>query len=266
MALVGITSSGLAQTRTLTTTYAASAGDRGEMFDIVALRDLSIIGVQFAFRTIGLTDTMDIYTKSGTYVGSEGNAAAWTLSASGEVTVAALNTPSPVFLLPVPIGMAAGERLGIYIRRENPNSVAQTNGNGAGTLEASDGNLQIFEGIGVSNAFGATIGSRIPNVTIHYRLATPALKIFSRKLIRTTERRVVLFGLVTDDVGLPQVQVRYKRQRANGSKFNAKQNLKPDANGVFRATVKTIDGRNPVVFTATDAGGRRATQRVVVVR
>ncbi len=255
------------QSSSLSTTFAANVGDTGQMFDIVADADLSITGLQVAYRLNPLGDSIRIFIKSGTYDGFEGNAGAWTEHASGELPVSALNTPSPLFVLPTPITLSAGERLGMYIRRAMLSSIALRNGDGSGTLEASDGNLRIFEGISVSNNFGATVPNRIPNVTIHYTLSTPTVRVFAGKRIRTTANRQVIFGLASDDLDVPSVRVRFKRQRTNGSKVTVTRNVAVAPDGTFRTGVKTFAGRNPVRFFASDSSNRTSRPaKVILIR
>lgn len=152
---------------TLTTIFAGGNGNAGVMFDIVADQPVSINAFQFATFAASPAGSVEIYTKSGTHVGSEGAPGDW--ASLGTVAYAAgpgLTPKAPVGL-PTPIFLAAGERRAFYIR-DAGGGIAYTNGDGIGTLEASDGKLRIFEGTGVIGTFGAVSIDRIPNITVHY--------------------------------------------------------------------------------------------------
>ncbi len=159
---------------TLTTTFAADNGNSGIMFDIVADQPIAIDAFQFATRSDTGAGSVEIYTKSGTHVGSEGNAGEWTSLGTFPYEAGPVETPKAAVGLPTPILVATGERRAFYIR--NPSvSLAYTGGDGTGTLEASDGKLRIYEGTGVNGTFGAASANRIPNITIHYTPTWPNL-------------------------------------------------------------------------------------------
>jgi Ca2+-binding RTX toxin-like protein len=238
-----------AASASLTTTFAAGNGNQGKMFDVAADRDLYITSLQFAFFAAPpFTSNFEIYTKSGTYVGSEGDAAVWTLTESGTAVVPAATSPSSVIQLTKPIKVDAGETVAFYIRRD-AGDVTYTNGTGSGTLLISDGNLRIFEGIGLNNLFGAAIADRITGKSRILSLAS----------------RETIYGVARSELGIERVRVRYKRQRASGSTRNVSTMRTTNAAGVFRFNVKTFDGRNPIRFTAVDKGGRLSKVARVVV-
>lgn len=160
---------------TLTTTFAGGIGNLGAMFDIVADQPLTIDALQFATAD-GYTGagSVEIYTKSGTHVGSEGDAGAWTSLGVFPYAAGPGLTPKTPVSLPSPIILAVGERRAFYIR--NPSDhLALTAGDGTGSLEASNGKLRIYEGKSVNGTFGADFAERIPNVTVHYTPTQPNL-------------------------------------------------------------------------------------------
>ncbi len=278
IATAGLTAAAIpsahAQTRSLTTTFAGGNSQDGFMFDVIATRPLQITGVQFAFASLPLTDTFEVYGKAGTHVGSETTAADWTLTGGGVVTTAALNVPTPILFLSSPIAVPGGAGAAIYVRRvDATENIRYTNGDGTGTVESSDPSLFLLEGKGINGLFGvgSVIDDRIPNVTVHYTLtdlAAPTVSVIGANRIRTTESRVRIDGLASDDVGVATVRVRFKRQRNNGTTRNITRFLPFDpATGLFRINVRTFVGRNPVRFNVTDTAGKgSATSRAVIIR
>lgn len=241
------------------------------MFDVIAVKPIEITGVQVAFEENPLTSTIDVFSKLGTHVGFEANAAAWTLAVSGPVTVSALATPSPVLNFTTPIPVAAGERRAFYINRDagaGPN-LNTSNGVGGGVVTALDANLLIFEGTEIDGVFGGVaVLNRIPNMTIHYEFQagnSPTVDIIGPNRITTSESRVTIFGLALDDGAVDSVKMRFKKARANGSLRSVNRTLTPDENGLFRGGVKTFIGRNPVTFQATDNKGQKSAKKKVVI-
>ena len=58
--------------------------------------------------------------------------------------------------------------MGFYITAAGAGGVSYTDGNGVGTVEASDGTLQILEGVGKAYPFGSTNQLRIWNGSVLY--------------------------------------------------------------------------------------------------
>ncbi len=274
LALIAAPNLAHAQNGSLTTTFGGVNSADGFMFDVIAARPLQITGVQFAFASLPLTDTFEVYGKSGTHVGSELVAANWTLAGAGSITTSALNVPTPILLLSSPITIPGGTGAAIYVRRVDVSeAIRYSNGVGTGTVQAADPNLFILEGKGINGLFGSTdvYGNRIPNVTIHYTLAdvtAPSVSVIGANRIRTTEQRVRIDGIASDDVGVASVKVRFKRQRNNGTTRNVTRFLPFDpATGLFRINVRTFVGRNPVRFNVTDTAGKGSgVARAVIIR
>lgn len=152
----------------LQTTLAAGNNHRGNMFKITALNDIIING--FSAHPLGNT-TIEIYYKSGDFVGFENNAAAWTLAGSAAVVAQPTGTPTPV---PVTVGLTvpAGQTYSFYVTSNNTGiSLNYSNGSSFGSLYASDANLEFFEGYGIEYPFsGSPFSPRIWNGIIHYSL------------------------------------------------------------------------------------------------
>ncbi|KAA3596283.1 MAG: hypothetical protein DWQ06_15540 [Calditrichaeota bacterium] len=162
----------------LTTTFASGNGAGGNMFDIVAINDVVITCFDVHFDP-GVGDfEVWIITGGGTYVGSETNAANWTLIGSftglpSSSTALDDGTPTQLpILINVPI--ATGATQGFYVTRTS-GSVNYTNGTAVGNVFAQDANIQFLEGVGKGYPFGATNTPRIFNGNIIYDLGAPSI-------------------------------------------------------------------------------------------
>ena len=71
--------------QSLTTTFSSNNSENGNMFDVTAFNNITITSFAINKRTT-TPEMVEVYYKSGTYVGSETNAAAFTLLGSSLVT------------------------------------------------------------------------------------------------------------------------------------------------------------------------------------
>ncbi|QNJ98286.1 HYR domain-containing protein [Constantimarinum furrinae] len=170
---VTVTASGGAPVpATLNTGFAGGNRSFGNFFDINALNDATVQSFDINSENgAGINLELEIYAKSGTWVGNETNAAAWTLLTTTTVTTNAVNTPTPLNLT-LNYVMAAGETHAFYIRPTDPTGVGgleYTNGTGVGNVWASDANIEFLEG-GAKDSFtaGGLFQPRVFNGNIHY--------------------------------------------------------------------------------------------------
>lgn len=146
---------------TLTTTFAGGNGcTNGNMFDLQVINDLSI--TQFDINAYAGTQTVNIYYKTGSYVGSETTPANWTLLYTGSVTGLGNGGPSPV-VLPSPINLAAGN-YGFYVEAD----VDYTNITAGTTYSTND--MVFTVGLGLCGSFDLTNNGRAWNGNIHYSI------------------------------------------------------------------------------------------------
>ncbi|MEM0578396.1 choice-of-anchor D domain-containing protein, partial [Flavobacterium polysaccharolyticum] len=152
----------------LSTPYNSDNSNKGVMFNIVT-GATPITITSFDMNMIGFsTGIFEIYYKSGTYVGSQSNSAAWTLAGSASVTALGTNnqTPIPIALsIPIP----ANTTYAFYITNNDstiPAGVRYTNG--TYTTIASDSYLNIEGGLGKAYPFGQDYNNRRVNCTPHY--------------------------------------------------------------------------------------------------
>ncbi|MBU1220118.1 hypothetical protein KKF34_10490 [Myxococcota bacterium] len=151
----------------LLTTLAGGNGWAGNMFDIVALRNITITGFEGSFHTV--TQGVEIWYRYGTYVGSENTQANWTLLGTATITGQGAGTATPIpinFSVPV----SSGQRVAFYVTSQNNTyggANIYSNGTG-GTIYASNSDLQYYTGIGNQYPFGGIFEDRIFNGRILY--------------------------------------------------------------------------------------------------
>jgi len=161
----------------LTTLFAGGNGlgtNSAVFFDVDVLNPAGITVSQFdtnATGNAGLAFTLEVWTKPGTYVGSQQNAAAWTLTATGGGVTTGTGTPSlaevPDFALPMGITGFALRIIGA--------GHTYTNGNGANQFYANS-DLSITLGQSVAALFtGTPINPRVWNGTLRYNCAGGSL-------------------------------------------------------------------------------------------
>ena len=147
--------------------YNSNNGQRGAMFDITATNAVTILCFD-ANLYAGTTANYEIYYKSGSYIGFETNAAAWTLVGS-TTGLASLgnNTPTPIPIM-VNVGIPAGQTYAFYITNDFGAGLSYTDGTSGTALLASDANISMNGGIGKSYPFGLTFAYRYINTHAHY--------------------------------------------------------------------------------------------------
>jgi hypothetical protein len=166
-----LTVTSIGQTQALTTTYNHNNGQAGNMFDVVAINQVTICW--FDVNVDPGTWDFEVYTHPGTWVGTETNAMAWTLVGSTtNVTSNATSTAAPGVptLLPIPIGVTipAGTTQAFYVTVTNGASMNYSGGGVVGNVFASDANIQILEGAGNPYPFVIPFLTRNWNGTVHY--------------------------------------------------------------------------------------------------
>ena len=149
----------------LTTLFDGGNTFDGNMFDVNILNDMTV--QSFDVNLVDATGDFEVYYKTGTYLGSETNAADWTLigSATGVVSLGA-NTPTPLDLS-LDLMLTAGQTYAFYVTSTGA-TVAYTNGGVAGDVLASNADLEILEGSGGGYPFGTNFSPRNFNGTIVY--------------------------------------------------------------------------------------------------
>ncbi|MBM3974693.1 MAG: hypothetical protein FJ301_11400 [Planctomycetes bacterium] len=179
LAFASLTGLATAQCFSVTTTTVAGNGQNGTMFDIVNTSTSAITIGSFdqCFLNANPVVTFQIYTKPGTWNGSEANPAAWTLV--GSTTNLAHGIAPALDPLPITVNVtiAPGATQGFYLTGDTGTTVAYTTGvNQLGTVIGSDASLQVTAGVGKSYPFGTTFGlptaGRLWNGRVNYCPAT----------------------------------------------------------------------------------------------
>ena len=169
------TSSPTAAINSLLTTFAGGTGQAGNMFDLQAYNDVYISG--FDLNVLDEREVqVEMYTKHGTFVGSENDCEAWTLFANVTVIGAGMGRPTSV---PIgsfsPVLIMANYVQAFYLTLTTSTSMRYTPGVGTGTRLAYDQNLAIFEGVGKAYPCGGTFWNRIWNGAVYYERASTFL-------------------------------------------------------------------------------------------
>ncbi|RFN57619.1 HYR domain-containing protein [Marixanthomonas ophiurae] len=193
----GPATGGGSTTETLETTFAGGNGLDGAMFDIVAINEVTINSFDVNLDT-GITDDVEVYYKSGTWVGFEEDAGAWTLLGTANVTSAGDGLPTPLNLS---LGqtIAAGDTGAFYVTTTS-GGMNYTDGTTTGAVFASDDNIEFLEGAGKSYPFGvSTFDPRVFNGNIIYDVGPQIDSDVSFDCSMLGENEVEVF--VTDDSG-----------------------------------------------------------------
>jgi hypothetical protein len=161
----------LAQSASLTTTFDGSNQQTGNMFDVTTFsNNLKVTSLEINVKRFNSAPgILDVYTKTGSYVGFETSAATWT-----KVSSVILNSVSPLgtptFVDISDILLSANTVTGFYVTFAN-----QTNLNGSNVISYTNGaniytnsDLQITTGVGKGGTFGPTFSPRTWNGTINY--------------------------------------------------------------------------------------------------
>ncbi|CAN5326415.1 hypothetical protein BH09BAC5_BH09BAC5_00790 [soil metagenome] len=152
----------------LATPYNQNNGQRGIMFDITALSNITISCFDVNMAT-GVTDVA-IYYKVGTHVGFQTNAPAWTLIGTAP-NVNGLGTNLATYIpVNVNVAVTSGCTVAFYITRTTVNGgiINYTNGTFVGNVYAANVDMQVKDGTGKDYPFGASFTPRRFNGTIHY--------------------------------------------------------------------------------------------------
>lgn len=152
-------------TGTINATMAAGNGSSGNMFDVVAVGNIEVNGVDVHISSTAVT-TVEVWYRPGSFVGFESSNAGWTNVLTTTVTGMGTGnlTYIPInFAVPIP----AGQTYGFYVTANGGGSFAYTNGTAVGNIHVQNSDLQILEGKGGSY-FGVTISTRIWNGQMRY--------------------------------------------------------------------------------------------------
>lgn len=146
----------------LETTYAAGNGcGGGNMFDVISNSGSIITGFRInGSSNAGTSVPVNVYYLTGSYLGNETNAAAWTAAGSYTVLSNGLGTPSEYFALNSPIALPAGATIAVYLEFD----ADYTNG----TNSYTNGSITINTGAGLCGQFSGVNPGRMFNGTVYF--------------------------------------------------------------------------------------------------
>ncbi|SDF18249.1 HYR domain-containing protein [Ulvibacter litoralis] len=140
---------------TLSTPLTGGNGNFGNMFDVNALTDITVDSFD-VHGDVGLTFDVNVWVKTGTHVGFEADASAWTLldTAVGIVS----NGDGVVTPLNLTLGytIPAGETHAFFVSPIG-GGFNYHNGTAVGAIAGADANLELLEGSAVDEAFSGTV-------------------------------------------------------------------------------------------------------------
>ena len=143
-----------AMAQTVTTPPWLTNGNNGLMFDVQATNDLTVTNITDAVLSANPGgSTFELYSRPGTYVGNAASSAGWELISTGSATATGANRLSFTLNAAIP----AGQTRAFYLRGVNA-SVGYVNGTQSSPW-ASDANLAITEGGGLTDFFGGITNS-----------------------------------------------------------------------------------------------------------
>ncbi len=148
----------------LFTTNTSNINWNGTMFDLIGHENIEIDSFDIKINTIG-TQSVEIYQKAGSYLGSELNASAWTL-----VDVVSVNVIDPTIQTHVPFNgfsIAQDDTVGVYLQMTDPNADLSYVNSGAQQTRSTN-ELTIITGSGISNNFSNSYYPRDWNGRVYY--------------------------------------------------------------------------------------------------
>ena len=161
----------------ITTTFLGTNGRAGNMFDLqVRSSSLLLTGIDVNLSVAGSTGNLvSLYTRLGSYVGFDSNAAGWTLRDSVSVTSA--GTGNATFVNLSDFILDADKLYGVYVTLSNyvANSTSMRYTNGSNSYANADLSLTLGIGRGEPDFTGLVFSPRTWNGSIYYDLATTSV-------------------------------------------------------------------------------------------
>ena len=158
----------------LTTTFSSERSAAGVMFDVQAKNPVTIRGIDF--NTVNKEETrVEVWTKTGSYIGHEQARQAWTLLTNGTVIGKGLDRPTPIPpAIFTSVAVLANETRAFYVTcLDGPCQRYSLATNGLQDFENTD--LTLFKnGTAKSLGFdGTEYSPRTFNGALHYAIITP---------------------------------------------------------------------------------------------
>jgi len=129
----------------ISTSWNAANGSRGIMFDVLATNNIDITG--FGLNLNSGQKTIYIYYKNGTHIGFENDSLVWTFLDSMSVTSQGSGVPTYINLSSA-LSCTQSQTYSFFISNNDWPDFNYIAGNATGSLQASDPNISIYEGVG----------------------------------------------------------------------------------------------------------------------
>ena len=160
---------GCADPGDLATTLDGGNGNFGNMFDVNALNDITMESFDIHGDTGAVFD-VDVYAKTGTHVGFEADASAWTLIGTAPGIVSNGDGVTTPLDLALGYAMLAGETHAFFVTPTDTTTGGfnYTNGTTVGAVFAADANIEFLEGSGSGIFDGNVFAPRVFNGNLLY--------------------------------------------------------------------------------------------------
>lgn len=176
------------------------------MFDVQALQNIILQSFDLHIASEE-EQLLKIYTKEGTFVGSESSNADWQLM-SDDITVLGMgeglksSIPSNAF---IPISITTGTRRAFYITVQNT-VLVYSGGTQLGNVYAENVDLKIMEGSGNAYLFGAHFTPRVFNGVIRY--TKPHMRHISTEFESNSGQAGIMFDVIAKrDMAMHGIEV-----------------------------------------------------------
>ncbi len=184
MALVACWISAPVNADIITTSFSTNNGQAGNMFDVNVLASPGIDLTSLELNLDPGNWDISLYTKIGSYVGSETNASDWTLHS--QITGLTSNGTDTATPWDIPdLNLSSGIN-SFYVVNTNGTAINYYNGGGVGSVEAADANIEVFEGLGRAGLFGAQFSPRVFSGSLEYNVAVAVPEPHAAFLIAIT--------------------------------------------------------------------------------
>ncbi len=168
----------------LRTASSSNNAANGIMFDVVAIRDVRLNGVELHLDAGPHVIEMYRVTGGGSFVGHENNPSDWTL-VDTVVLISSGPNSSTLLASDFEVSIPAGATQGLYFTSVTA-SMRYNNGVNSGGVHIANGDLSILEGVGRIHAFGSIFGSTGPGNTsrifrgaLHYAIGLVGAEEFT---------------------------------------------------------------------------------------
>ena len=140
----------------------------GTMFDLVADSALVLDSIGIKINTLG-TQGVDVFTRSGSHLGYETNASAWTFLGTYTADVINVNDAATISLPGIP--MAIGDSLALYLQLNNP-AADLSYQSGSQPITRQTNELTMITGSGSAHNFGGNYYPRDWSGEIYYHFGS----------------------------------------------------------------------------------------------